>query len=80
MPPKAEGIDISLDVYPYPTGSSIPVSILPGWAQEGGPDAILERLGDEGERGKIAAFLENMDLGDRVFTYLEGLSELEGMS
>ena len=77
---EAEGIDISLDVYPYPTGSSIPVSILPGWAQEGGPDAILERLGDESERGKIAAFLENMDLGDRVFTYLEGLSELEGMS
>jgi len=77
---EAEGIDISLDVYPYPTGSSIPVSILPGWAQEGGPDAILERLGDESERGKIAAFLENMELGDRVFTYLEGLSELEGMS
>ena len=77
---EAEGIDISLDVYPYPTGSSIPVSILPGWAQEGGPDVILERLGDESERGKIAAFLENMDLGDRVFTYLEGLSELEGMS
>ena len=77
---EAEGIDISLDVYPYPTGSSIPVSILPGWAQEGGPDAILERLGDESERSKIAAFLENMELGDRVFTYLEGLSELEGMS
>ena len=77
---EADGIDISLDVYPYPTGSSIPVSILPGWAQEGGPDAILERLGDESERGKIAAFLENMELGDRVFTYLEGLSELEGMS
>ena len=77
---EAEGIDISLDVYPYPTGSSIPVSILPGWAQEGGPDAILERLGDENERGKIAAFLENMDLGDRAFTYLGGLSELEGMS
>jgi len=77
---EAEGIDITLDVYPYPTGSSIPVSILPGWAQEGGPDAILERLGDEAERGKITAFIEKTNLGDRVFTYLEGFPELEGMS
>ena len=33
-----EGVDVTLDIYPYPTGSSIPVSTLPGWAQEGGPD------------------------------------------
>ena len=77
---EAEGVDVSLDVYPYPAGSSIPVSILPGWAQEGGPDAILQRLGDETERRKIADFLDEMDLSNRVFTYLEGYPELEGMS
>ena len=77
---EAEGVDVSLDVYPYPTGSSIPVSILPGWAQEGGPDAILERLGDEPQRSKIAAFLDDKDLHHSVFTYLEGFPELEGMS
>ena len=76
---KAEGVDVSADVYPYPTGSSISVAILPGWAQEGGPDAILERLGDATQRAEIARFFDDMDLHDRVFTYLEGLPELEGM-
>ena len=33
---KAEGVDSSLDIYPYPTGSSISVASLPGFAQEGG--------------------------------------------
>ena len=34
---KAEGVDITLDIYPYASGSTIPVSFLPSWAQEGGP-------------------------------------------
>ena len=80
---EAEGVDVSLDVYPYPTGSSISSASLPGWAQEGGPDAILERLEDTAQRKEIARFFNEdftMGLDDIVFTYLRGLPELEGMS
>ena len=76
----ADGVDVSLDVYPYPCGSSIPVSILPGWAQEGGPDAILERLRDASDRGRIATTLDARGLSDYVLTYAKGCPELEGMS
>ncbi len=79
---KAEGIDCSLDIYPYPTGSSIPVSSLPGWVQEGGPDAILQRLGDPAERACIARYLErdHHALEDMVFTCLPKSPGLEGMA
>ena len=77
---KAEGVDCSLDIYPYPTGSSIPISSLPGWAQEGGPDAILERLGDPDQRGPIAHHLEedHQALQDLVFSCLPKNPDLEG--
>ena len=53
-PARADGLDVTFDVYPYPSGSSIAVSLLPSAAQEGGPDAILARLADPGERRRIA--------------------------
>ena len=34
-PARADGLDVTFDVYPYPAGSSIPVSYVPGWAQDG---------------------------------------------
>jgi N-acyl-D-amino-acid deacylase len=80
---KAEGVDCTLDIYPYPAGSSIPISYLPGYAQEGGPDAIIQRLKDPGERGKIAHYLENehyAPLDEVVFSYLPKNRHLEGMS
>ena len=40
------GVDITLDIYPYASGSTIPVSFLPSWIQDGGPDSIIERLKD----------------------------------
>ena len=80
---KAEGIDITLDTYPYPAGSSIPVSYLPGYAQEGGPDALVLRLGDPSERRKMADYLDNeyeRPLDRVIFSYLPRNSHLEGMS
>jgi len=79
---KAEGVDCSLDIYPYPTGSSIPVSSLPGYAQEGGPDAILQRLADPPECARLARHLEQdpAALTDLVFTCLPRNPELEGMT
>ncbi len=80
---KAEGADITLDIYPYPAGSSIPVAYLPSYAQEGGPDELLRRLGDPAERKKMADYLDNeydRPLDEVVFCYLPRNSRLEGMS
>jgi N-acyl-D-amino-acid deacylase len=43
---RAEGIDVTFDVYPYTCGCGPLFSILPTWAQAGGPDGMLERLAD----------------------------------
>ena len=45
---KAEGVDCTLELYPYPTGSSYPIRYLPSEVNDGGPDALLERLRDPG--------------------------------
>jgi N-acyl-D-amino-acid deacylase len=82
-PAKAAGADVSFDVYPYPAGSSISVSLLPSEAQEGGPDAILARLRDPAQRGKIAAAVEEqatLPLDDLVFSYLPRHPAVEGMT
>ena len=44
---KSEGVDVTLETYPYPVGSSFPLSFFPSWFHEGGPDAILRTLADE---------------------------------
>ncbi len=80
---KAEGIDCSLELYPYPSGSSFPLSFLPSYAHEGGPDAIIERLRDPVERRRLIEYLDDdypRPLDDAVFTHLPKNRHLEGMS
>lgn len=50
---KAEGIDITLETYPYPVGSSFPQAFFPGWVHEGGPEEMLKRLSDASLRPRI---------------------------
>ncbi|HEY7201427.1 MAG TPA: D-aminoacylase [Candidatus Dormibacteraeota bacterium] len=50
---RAEGQDVSVDVYPYTAGSTLLQAVLPPWAQEGGVDAILDRLRDGQARDRI---------------------------
>ncbi len=50
---KADGVDITLETYPYPVGSSFPQSFFPGWIHEGGPARLLERLADRSLRPQI---------------------------
>ena len=55
---KAEGVDCTLELYPYPTGSGYPMMFLPSEANEGGPEAILELLRDQSKRRSIAAYID----------------------
>jgi N-acyl-D-amino-acid deacylase len=47
---RLEGIDVLADQYPYTTGESFISSLLPAVVQEGGRDAMVERLRDPGQR------------------------------
>ncbi|MEU4208679.1 D-aminoacylase [Streptomyces sp. NPDC026206] len=59
----ADGADISLDTYPYTPGCTTLVAMLPGWACEGGPEAVLARLQDDAtaERIRYAMEVEGAD-------------------
>ncbi|MER5180242.1 D-aminoacylase [Streptomyces sp. NPDC002896] len=52
------GADISLDTYPYTPGCTTLVAMLPSWASEGGPEAILTRLKDDATAERIRHHLE----------------------
>lgn len=86
---KAEGVDCTLETYPYPTGSSQGVMFLPPWAHDGGPDALLARLRDPEARRRLAREIDYAYLGsargargwhELVFSYLPKNSELVGLT
>ena len=79
---KAEGVDCTLELYPYPTGSSYPIRYLPSEVNNGGPEALMERLRDPEERQRMLEYMQERsnDLSSAVFTYLPKNSHLEGMS
>ncbi|MFI5618049.1 amidohydrolase family protein [Streptomyces sp. NPDC051567] len=54
----AEGVDITLDSYPYLPGSTTLAALLPSWAAEGGPDATLARLADTAVRERVREEVE----------------------
>jgi N-acyl-D-amino-acid deacylase len=54
----ATGADISIDTYPSPPGCTTLVAMLPSWASEGGPEAILRRLADDDTAERIRHHLE----------------------
>jgi N-acyl-D-amino-acid deacylase len=51
-------IDITFDQYPYGAGSTVLSSVLPPWAQEGGPSDTLARLADQDRREAIKRDIE----------------------
>ena len=82
---KSEGVDCTLELYPYASGSGYLIMFLPPKANEGGPDAILELLRDPAERRSIAAYIDERRPGIvendvRVFTHVpsENNRRLEG--
>ncbi len=67
---RAEGLQITADVYTYPAGATGLNAAIPPWVQEGGFDASLERMSDPATRERIAqemlqhsADWENLYLG-----------------
>lgn len=50
---RAEGMDVTVDLYPYILSTSMMRGLLPPWALEGGMDAVRARLADPATRQKI---------------------------
>ncbi len=51
---RAEGVDVTIDQYPYTASSTSLQVMLPDWARDGGAGDIKKRLGDAQQRKKIA--------------------------
>ncbi|MHB1159605.1 MAG: N-acyl-D-amino-acid deacylase family protein [Chloroflexota bacterium] len=55
----ADGLDITFEQYPYPSGNTMLSAILPAWVQEGGVSEALKRLTDPALRSRIVRDVEN---------------------
>ena len=53
-----DGVDITLDTYPYLPGATTLAAVLPSWSSSGGVDGTLARLSDHVERARIRQALE----------------------
>jgi N-acyl-D-aspartate/D-glutamate deacylase len=51
----ADGADVQVDAYPYMAGSTVLSQLVPGWAHEGGPSALVSRLAEPSMRSRLAA-------------------------
>ena len=88
----ARGVYTAADVYPYLAGQSgLAALFLPGWALEGGRDALLQRLRDSTTRARIIRDTEqglvarvgtpaNIRLIGRNKTIAELMTEMGGVS
>lgn len=52
---RRDGIDVTIDQYPYVASSTTLNTLLPTWAFSGGRDSLLFRLGDASQRKRIKA-------------------------
>ena len=73
---RKEGVDITLDQYPYPVASTTLRAMLPPWANEGGIEKIKERLQNTDTRKKIYEDIINTDDWDN---YLKNCDGAEGV-
>jgi len=55
---RLQGLEITLDAYPYLAGSTFLAGLLPTWTHEGGPEKLLARLADPGTRETIRREME----------------------
>jgi len=55
---RHEGLDVTLDAYPYLAAATFMAGLLPNWAHAGGPDRLLARLADPETRRTIRQELE----------------------
>jgi dihydroorotase/N-acyl-D-amino-acid deacylase len=58
---RARGLQVSANVYPYNRASNGLDACLPVWAREGGTDAMIARLRNPADRGRIRKEMDDRD-------------------
>ncbi len=82
---KDDGVDVTLELYPYPVGSGHPLTHFPSLFHEGGTEAALRRLADKETKAMLVRELESEDssvLHNYSWTWIasEKNRHYEGMS
>lgn len=63
---RREGVDVTMNCYPYQAGSGPLFRLLPDWSAEGGPEAMAARLSRPATRREIAAWFREADFDWRA--------------
>ncbi len=63
---RREGVDVTMNCYPYQAGSGPLFRLLPDWSAAGGPDAMAARLSRPATRREIAAWFREADFDWRA--------------
>jgi N-acyl-D-amino-acid deacylase len=61
---RARGLDVTANMYPYSASGTGLSAIIPGWAHEGGSDALVARLRDPAMRQRLREELSDAEHGD----------------
>ena len=82
---KADGVDVTLECYPYAAAATVPGYFLRGECHVGGADRLLERLGDPAWHDRLVDSLENLfpgrsDAATWTWIGAEHLEHLQGLS
>lgn len=62
---RRDGLDVTFDAYSYPYSSTALTIDLPPWTKDGGPEALLARLTDPRDRGRIREEMHAGKAADR---------------
>ncbi len=70
---RAEGLDVSFDLYPYEWASTRLLIMLPTWIQAGGVAALKERLADRAARARMR---DELAARGRLFAGVDAWADL----
>ena len=76
---RANGQEVTANVYPYRAGQNNLSSIIPPWAHEGGANALIERLKDPRLRPRLEQEILNGIPGSNWYNHYTATGGWEGM-
>ncbi len=76
---RANGQEVTANVYPYRAGQNDLASIIPPWAHEGGATAMIARLKDPALRGRLEDEIEHGIAGSNWYDHYTATGGWDGM-
>lgn len=72
---RAEGLQVSADMYAYTAGATMLAASMPPWVHAGGFEAMVRRLKDPAVRARVIAEMGDADVGWENLRLLAGSNE-----